>query len=232
MKTHILLAICTFFLFCQCNDVEIKSPIGPGLGPIHENYVNSYIKLDKVDFIVDSDTSTLWKRKSFGLQYGSGAIYSMDKSQPDANKAEFQRLAKLYNDTAFNDHVDFCFRADPCLTDTIRTIDITCTNKAYNQAHPANSQLNDIINIGYASAKEYIDNHYPSKGDSINSGYRCISLKQFNSHPNVLVGMDNITFRFSRQPDETADFIFAITMVLQSGKTYYHVYNPIRLRKN
>ncbi len=231
MKTHILLAICALFLFCQCRDVEEIPMVGLDSGPIHKNYVSSYIKLDKVDFIVESDTFTLWKQKSFGLQYGSGEIYSMDQSQPDVNKTEFQRLAELYNDTAFKGHSIFCFPAHPCLTDTILSIDIVCTNKAYDQAHPINSKLNDIINIGYASAKEYIDRHYLYEGYGFNTGYRIISLKEFNDHPNVLVGMKYIVFRFSSQPDEAADFIFAIRMVLQSGKTYFHVYSPIRLRR-
>jgi hypothetical protein len=127
-------------------------------------------------------------------RYGLGDSFDIHKS-----------FSEKFKDTSFNKSSIKMF-IEPVIADTITQINIFC-KQAFDSDHPANSNINDIVQLRYTSVKSYIESHY-----SNSKGYEIIQepLNTFNKKTENILFSAYMSIVLDNLPEESGDYDFTI----------------------
>ena len=173
-------------------------------------------------------------------------VYTMMSQKPD-DRAYYTKLCESYQDNNFNkmmtkeeasSYYSYTFSSIP-----IRFIDIT-SNQIFNENHPANTSLKDIVNLLSVSPQKYIQSAYKTsynwenipenflkdedakrfRYDIYHANYPIdIKLSEAQNSDFTLLGHSFQTLGvliFNEQPTTKGVHEFTVTLTLENGKSF------------
>jgi hypothetical protein len=229
---------------------------GSSMGPISQNFINSYfVPVDSgiiLNSTLDSSSSenqsnsnsagviVHTEQNPMSIRFGFDGPKITRIHNPDA----FFALAAERNDLSFNRPVGFCF--NNVISKPVASISISTTPEWL--APGSNQDLSDLVTIEFMSGQEYIDNGYNWSGlehlfithTNIDGqtgflvGRRKITLTEFNagtapSRQSIVGGFD---ITFLSPPHQPGDYTFTVTARLGEGddiETFTTSIGPIRV---
>lgn len=123
-----------------------------------------------------------------------GTTVTANGPASDPAKQKYNSLAKQFNDVSFNKSILWIF-SEPVLADTLTQVNFTC-RQAFDQNHPANSHIDDLIKVSYTSVREYVESGY-----KLPDSYKVTTemLPSFNEKNHILIDA-GLSFYFVKKP--------------------------------
>lgn len=205
---------------------------------IIKNFVKEYFNIVSLnpDYIIDSKSEYVTTDSMIIIPF---IVENYENPQPHfarVSEDDFEELCIKNNDTKFNNSIIYTFNGVVPST-AFKEINLyTKTN--YNNDFSENSLLNEITEVTYYTAKEYIDNGYRFKADDANPEYttsiedfkKTEFLTTFNTTEHSVVALDYIKLKLTSPP--SVDGIYNFTIVLEdiNGIQLRSDLTPIKLK--
>ncbi len=128
--------------------------------------------------------------------------------------ARFLEIAKRNGDVSYDRNEPANVFNNTCCADNFKSIQVKCSNAAWDGAHPAGSLLNDIVSIQHTSFADYVHKGYPDNYDW-NAGM----IKPVNDLTNEDLAMisPNMKFYFSIIPAK-GSYEMVVTLTKTDGE--------------
>lgn len=121
----------------------------------HETFITSYIFPDKIH-----------------LRYGDGCIPFYVGGSAVTSGEIFDRLSQYYNDLSYNKWV--VNGPNTAILGEIKSIQLE-TIEAFDEHHPAGSDMSDLVELQYISYYEFVQNGYQEEESKIEEDYTDMS---------------------------------------------------------
>ena len=238
-KTVILLVS---LLFSGCHEDENWSP-----EPLSDYFVWEYTTVRYINPIVmlyyEDEESHSISDFEIGLMdwlsyhnddYNSGYFYRDSLNYPEEQRERFLELASKISDGSFggksSNTFGFC-----CPDVSVSSININ-TIEDYAETHKSGSSLNDIVQIGYFCADEYVDNGFNfDGGDQIQYSYSYVfaqkeALISFNGSKHTIIGLDTINLQLTIPPSDDGEYSFEIEYCQSDGTSFKGTVGPVNIK--
>ena len=174
-----------------------------------ETFITSYIFPDKIH-----------------LRYGDGCIpFYVGGSSAVTSGEIFDRLSQYYNDLSYNKWV--VNGPNKAILGEIKSIQLE-TIEAFDEHHPAGSDMSDLVELQYISYYEFVQNGYQEEGSKIKEDYTDMSpyfyvdgakiykvkLSEVNYSDMQLISTDFV-LKFLGSPKEKGVYHFKLTFQVE-----------------
>lgn len=223
-----------------------KKEVEPGPLPVLKHFIVSYcepplgavasarvVSHDGTEPVVGVRTRLFFESQGdYSVVYSPGA--GPWPSAEESRRAHvFDSLARAHQDTEFNRRSRGFIN---CQYKQISRIDVV-SDTDYDLAHPAGTPLNDLLDIHFFSAEDYLVNGYQllkyigqtTRENSPGSGsYLRESLTEFNQIQRKLIKF-GFAFSFNSLPERQSARIFTITYTTLDGHTVSAQTGPVQM---
>lgn len=203
-----------------------------------KNFVKEYFHILNLnpDFILDEEAEYYEIDSVTIIPF---VVENYENPQPyfeRVSKDEFTELSIKNNDTSFNNSVIYTFDGVAPAT-AIKEINLY-TNTNYNNEFKKYSLLNDIIEVTYYTAADYINNGYsfyannsqPEYTTNIEDFKKTLTLTDFNKYQYPLIALDYIKLKLTTPPSTNGIYSFSIEFEDLNGKILRKDLKAIKLK--
>ena len=167
------------------------------------------------------------------------SFYHTNAIQYSKKHGQYRALAQRYGDLSYNDWVPVHSNKHEAVGEAVKGITVRCVN-AFDDAHPALSSVNDILELEWSSYYDYIRQGYRVDESTRGNGWSGKSYMSEDPEWDGLLYHADLTdptifpinlmgsyfsIRFKKAPKENKTCTFRIEMELESGRqtSEFHV---------
>ena len=180
------------------------------------SYIQQYIMYDDICVRRSNDNSK-------HLDLYSKTSKRVDFRSEGNDKIEYENICKANGDTCYNRYIYTPSGLPIIMTEYPHFSKINVySNKDFDEEHPAGTPLNDVIDIIYHSALEYIRSGYTAESSLYEKKVKRLSeLRDEDLNMNT----ENIFLAFTKDPDIIDIHTITFECINAHGETYTTTYN-------
>ncbi len=165
MKRFNFLLLAATALFASCNDDnhEPAPPVNRGYPVFVHSYIGQYIKTSEWETKTWYNANTDEYYLQIEPKWGDAVKYYIDPLRSNKECPEFETIAARNGDTTYDREVIYFpypgFELEVC-ADNYKSVSVVCPDGDWDEQHPANTSLNDLVKIEYETYACFVDGKY------------------------------------------------------------------------